>query len=302
MKNYLTRTIWLKRTHPEFSNIDNLSYRCKNLYNSTLFIYRQIAFENRNRYEDGDGPLKYPSFYDIREIMRQHDSYKEIGHTKIAGEIIKSASGDFFTSLKAIKSYYKDSKGFTGKPSIPNYKQSGENGRSPIIINYEAISKVRWRDGYVGFGILPNFRLKHCLDIDFKSVKQVSITPSNGEYKVIISYINNETFRELNPNINNNFFKSGIDLGINRLASIAITNGSGYLVNGRHLKYINDHYNSLIDDARSKLPNGIYTSRKLQALFKRRTNKINDYLHKASTKIIDLLYDKHVNKLIIGKK
>jgi putative transposase len=72
------------------------------------------------------------------------------------------------------------------------------------------------------------------------------------------------------------------------------------LINGRIIKSINQYYNKKVASLKEKLPKGIFTSKKIQFLSRKRKNKINDYFHKASAYILHYLINNDVSKIVIG--
>lgn len=95
---------------------------------------------------------------------------------------------------------------------------------------------------------------------------------------------------------------AGIDIGLDNLASITSNhiNLKPVLINGRPLKSINQYYNKKRAQLSSRLKEK-KTSRRLQNLAQKRNNIIDDYLHKSSRYIIDLLISHQIGTLVIGK-
>lgn len=240
-EKYLTRTIWIRRSNKAFKQIDDISFKSKNIYNAVLYEQKQIFFRNRNL-EGGEKREKFISKTEMFHIIKTKNCYKEMGHTKVAGGIYRFAHDVWSTYIKTLIAYGKDKSKFDSIPQQPRYLDK-DNGRSVIILNTETILKLKWNSGRIGASVLPDLIIKHGMKKeDLGRVKQVMIVPVNGEYKLLIQYSHEYTPKK-NPNKNGLFYKAGIDLGINRLASIATTGGCGYLLNGRPLKSINKRYN-----------------------------------------------------------
>lgn len=95
----------------------------------------------------------------------------------------------------------------------------------------------------------------------------------------------------------------GIDLGVNNLCAITSNDKSfSYIINGRPLKSINQFYNKILAETKSKLEtfNKKKNSRALRNLTLKRNNKINYYIHCASRMIIELCLKNNIEKIIIG--
>ncbi len=74
-------------------------------------------------------------------------------------------------------------------------------------------------------------------------------------------------------------------------------------INGKPLKSINQFYNKRLAHYKSKLEkiNKKKHSKRTRWLTNKRNKKIDDYLHKSSRLIINMLKEKEINTLVIGK-
>ncbi len=90
-----------------------------------------------------------------------------------------------------------------------------------------------------------------------------------------------------------------IDLGVNNLSAIFISNGETYLINGKPLKSVNPFYNKRKAQLMSYIGNK-GTSNKIEKLTLKRNCKVKDYLHKASRKVIDVAKENGVSQIVIG--
>jgi putative transposase len=101
--------------------------------------------------------------------------------------------------------------------------------------------------------------------------------------------------------LKNNDSIAAIDFGVNNLMAIT-SNVPGFepvLINGRPLKSINQFYNS--KRATISTRSGLPTSKRLKKLTTDRNHKVKDYLHRASTYVINLLDELGISKLVLGK-
>lgn len=297
----LTEKIRISRSHEAFEEIDNLSFRCKNLANSVLYHLRGIRFRNKELdIENGETYEKYPSKFSMVKIMEDCEAYKEIGNTKISQNIVSAKWQEFDNFRKAESDYFKNPTKYKGKPKLPRYEDS-EYGRSKIILNPQTLSKPYIRKGEIKTSLINHsFKFRLMGDENVK-VKQVDIVPSKCKtyYTMYIIYDLVKDV-EIPCNEDGEAFSAGIDLGKSILSAVAITSGKGKLISGKPLVHLNNQYNKMIDKAKSKLPKGIYTSKLIKSLHRRRKDKIDDYLHKTSRILIDLLESEHVSNLYIG--
>jgi len=128
----------------------------------------------------------------------------------------------------------------------------------------------------------------------------VRIVPKIGYYVIEVVY----TINDINKLENNNKYIS-IDLGVNNLATLTSNdiNFKPLIINGKPLKSMNQYYNKKRAEICSVLEtrNKNKKSKKLNNLTLKRKNKVDNYLHKSSKKIIEILKEKEINTLIIGK-
>ena len=120
-------------------------------------------------------------------------------------------------------------------------------------------------------------------------------------FKVKVEIVYKKEINHLNLNKDNTI---GIDIGVNNLMAITSNQTIPFfsLINGRPLKSINQYFNkkSSIIKSDLEIKNKYKKSNKLDKLIQKRFNKIEDYLHKSSKKLIDLCIKNDIGRIIIG--
>ena len=257
-----------------------------NLYNQTLYILRQ-AFINEE---------KLPSKFDLVKILRHKEyeceEYNNFGKMVScnAEAIIHLAAQNFKAFLMALKSFKKNKSNFTGIPKIPGYNKK-EQEFMVIIRDKQCAIK----EGMMRFPKKLNLDKIYVGDLD---IAHVRIFPGKKKYKVEVVYKVEALPKRKKGNI------AGIDLGLDNLATVAI-NKRGIrplLINGRPLKSMNLYFNNKRDKVQSELKkcNDKYMSNKLETLYRKRNNRFNTFMHKASKEIIDYCLEHNVKQIIIG--
>ena len=103
--------------------------------------------------------------------------------------------------------------------------------------------------------------------------------------------------------LEDNGYYLGIDIGLDNLATVVNNKGcEPFVINGKGLKSINKYYNKQMSYYRSiskKVNNKDYTNR-LARLTEKRNLKVDDYLHKASRRIVDYAIENNYNTIVIG--
>lgn len=97
-------------------------------------------------------------------------------------------------------------------------------------------------------------------------------------------------------------------MGLNNLATMVTTTGlQPVLVQGKHIKAINQYYNKLKAHYTGILRQGMnpkegpHTSKRLERLHRNRHRRIKDLFHKASHQIIRLAVEQNIGTIIIGQ-
>ena len=280
--SYRTRVHYIVPSQ-ELINESRLS---NNLYNQALYILRQ-AFMNEE---------KIPSKFDLHKILLykeyECEEYDNI-HKMVSSNaqiICQLAAQNFKAFLMALKAFKKNKSSFTGAPKIPNYNKKDQEFISIIGAQQCAI-----KDGMMRFPKKLNLDKIYVGNLD---IAHVRIFPGKKKYKVEVVYKVESLPKRTKGNI------AGIDLGLDNLATVAI-NKRGIrplLINGRPLKSMNLYFNNKRDKVQSELKkcNDRYMSHKLETLYRKRNNRFNTYMHKASKEIIDYCLEHNIKQIIIG--
>ena len=269
----------IKHKHKYYNELDNLCWLSKNLYNSTLYNVRQYYFENK----------KLLTYQVINKIYvdTNNEDYRALPdkvakHTQM---LVEHSFKSFFELLKL------KAKGKYNKPvKIPKYLNK-KTGRQ--VVHYEK-GAISFKEQYYIRLSRTNIKIKTKLTKN--EVQFVRIVPKNNYIVIEIGYNIEEQEQKLNNNV------LAIDIGVNNIASCVTTNGDKFLINGKPLKYINHNYNKRTADIQSKLK---LTHNKNKSKYKsnianKRNNRINDYLHKITTYIVNQAVSNDITTIVVG--
>ena len=95
----------------------------------------------------------------------------------------------------------------------------------------------------------------------------------------------------------------GIDLGFDNFATVVNNFGGGsFVLNGKHLKAINQWYNKLKSSYQSvaMTSNNKHVTNRIHRITCKRNRKINDLMHKMTMYILDYAQENNVTKIVIG--
>jgi putative transposase len=173
---------------------------------------------------------------------------------------------------------------------LPKYKHKTK-GRNLLIYTIQAISKPKLKQGIVKLsGTKIEIYTKQ------KAIQQARIIPKCGTYVIEIIYKKEVTDLKLNKkNI------AGIDLGVNNLATVTsnVNEVQPLIINGRPLKAMNQYYNKKKAKYQSFV--GDKSSNRLNKLTIKRNQKVDNYLHNASSDIVEHLVNNDIGTVVVGK-
>lgn len=279
----------IKKRHKYYEEIDKLCFLSKNLYNATLYIIRQEYFKTKN----------YMNYNTVNKLFTDSDNvdYRALP-SKVSKHTQMLADKNYKSFFKLLK---KKNEGSYNKPvKMPKYLHKTK-GR--YIVHYEkgAINKGKPKDKLKlsGTNIYLDTKLPK------EQVQFVRLIPhNNGQYYVLeIGYRKTIRLNALERKEKYNI--ASIDLGVNNLMTVTSNVMSPIIYSGKPLKSINQYYNKRKAELKSKLvkvnkKESHETSKRLNRLGLKRKNKINDYIHKITKKLVNQLVSNQIEIVVIG--
>ena len=270
----------IRRGSKHWKEIDDLSFKSKNLYNQANYEIRQHFFATH----------QILSYNEMAQRMQKEESYCALPR-KVSQQVLRCLDRNWKAWREADKAYKKNFSKFLGKPKLPKYKDK-EKGRHLLVYTIQAISSKELKKGWIkpsGTTLM--------ISCNQQEINEVRIVPRLDYYVVEVVY--EQPLQQLV----NGEAVAGVDVGLNNLAAVT-SNQKGFtpfLVNGRPVKAINNYYNKKKATLQSLLKGKRKTSRSIQRLSTKRGFKIDDYLHKASRSIVNQLVQSNISTLVIGK-
>lgn len=284
----------IKESNPIYCWILQECSRSKNLYNKTLYIYRQAFTGNHDKVEEFKSIIRHEKFISSFELVRQmmklkDEDYYAMTKKNSATQIVCQVDRTMKSWFAALKAYKKDSSKFRGRPRIPSYKKKDELN----CLTYTNIDARLQKDGTINI----SKKIKLPIHTNLKNFQQIRLVPKTGYIQVEIIYN-----KEIEDNHLDQTRAIGIDLGLNNLMAITSNIGNiSNLVNGRPLKSINQYYNKRKAHLMSLLKKGnLKSSKRLRRLEMKRTCKMKDYLHKTSKRVVELMEQNNIGTCFIG--
>ncbi|WP_190284802.1 RNA-guided endonuclease InsQ/TnpB family protein [Bacillus sp. S3] len=259
-------------------------------------------------------PTQEKSFIGYTFVEALFKVMNQIDYTSMPSQsnqqTMRKVYDDWKSYFEASKKYKLNPASFSGKPKIPKYKP--KNGRTTCYLTNQ-ITEIK--DGNILK--LPGTHLQlnvGKISLSEGKLQQVRIVPSYGRYvlEIVFKGEQEKEIKRTDKQKNEFIFTPrrviGIDLGVDNLATIVDNTGlKPLLIKGTGLKSTNQYYNKLRAKYMCIIRNGkgpkegIYNTNRLISLDRKRNNRVMDFLHKASAKVVEVALERTIDTIIIGR-
>ena len=268
-----------------------LEYLCteaNNLTNCGIYYSRQLYFKTG----------KIPTAFDLNKqigSIQQNKNYQAL-YSDTAQQILGTVAESFQSYLGLLKGVKKGT--VTQKPKLPNYRKPG--GFS--LVTYTGRS-VKLKDSLLKFPLsqkvkawfnIDSFTLPMPTNLDHKNIKEYRILPRNREfyiefiYKTTVTSNNVDTSKVL-----------GIDHGINNWLTCVTNVGTSFIVDGLHLKSLNQWYNKSVARIKEGKSQGFWSNR-LAASTEKRNRQMRDAVNKAARFVVNHCLENKIGTIVFG--
>lgn len=206
---------------------------------------------------------------------------------------IQGICKDWKAYYNGLRKYKTNPSEMLGTPRKPKYYDKLK-GRNWIVLTSQNVAVAA--DGTLKF---PKFLCGLYVKARHKDIRQVRIITRTNNIVVQLIY---ESENVPLP-ITDKTKVMGIDLGLNNIATLTSNTGMPPLIiNGKPLKSINHYYNKKKAELQGKAKkfHNVYETNRTRRLTTRRNNKVKDYLHKISRKIIEIALENEIGTIVIG--
>ena len=267
------------------------------IYDKSLFILRQFYFSTKIQ----KGKIWTPNYNQLYNLVKTEQVFKNSTlEAATKAQVIRQVSNVWKSFIKSVITYKANPDKFIEKPKIPKYlyKNSDYN---IVIFDKNKIRKktIDLINHTLELPKLKGYKIKLPKDLDINSIRQISVQKYYNKIKINIIYEQDDiAVQDLD-------YSSviGIDIGLNNLCAITSNDKQfSYVIKGGPLKSINQFYNKYLAEMKSELEkcNKKKNSKRINSLSLKRKNKIDDYMHKASRRIIDLCLESRIGRIVVG--
>ncbi len=250
-----------------------------------------------------------PTKYDLHRELSINPHFKAL-HSQVAQQCLTTIAESFKSFiglLKGIKNGTVTRKVSGGsfpqhtsaqKPRLPNYRLNG--GLALITFPSQAVKLkpegLRFPLGQkvkAWFG-LDAFYLPMPSNLDFKAIREYRILPRNGCFYLELIYKIEDVQSDVDLSK-----ALMIDHGMDNWLTCVSNTGTSFIIDGLHLKSINQGYNKRVAFLMEGMPNG-YWSKRLQTLTENRNRTMRDAINKAARKVINHCLDNNLGTVVFG--
>lgn len=285
---YLTVKQQLKHlSKEEYLSLRELCHAAKNLTNEATYNIRQYYFAE-GKY------LKYENNY---HSLKSSENYKML-NSNMAEQILKEVDGSFNSFFELLKLAKKGEYSYKAC-KLPGYLP--KDGFTTLVVGFVRLNGNKFVLPFSNSYKKTHKRIEITIPpilID-KTVSEIRIIPKANARFFEIQYIYEAEIIQRNLNTNNAL---ALDLGVNNLVTAVSTGGKTFIIDGRKLKSINqwfNKYNARLQSIKDKQHISGTTNRQ-KAIARKRDNKVNDYMSKTASIVINYCIDNDIGTLIVG--
>ena len=286
---YLTVKQQVKHLSKEdYMTIKKLCHTAKNLFNEAIYNVRQYYFT------EGEF-LKYEKNY---TLLKNSPNYKAL-NSNMAQQILKEVDGSFKSFFGLLKLAKHGKYAFT-VCKLPHYLP--KDGYTTLVIGF-----VRLNGNQLILPFSNSFKKTHkSVEITIppilldKTIKEIRIIPKANARFFEIQYIYEAECIQRNLNTNNAL---ALDLGINNLVTAVSNSGQSFIIDGKRLKSINQWFNkenARLQSIKDKQHFGRKPTNRQKTVARNRNNKVNDYMNKTVSRVIDYCIINNIGTLVVG--
>ncbi len=269
-----------------------LEYLCKTankIINCGIYLARQWYF--KCKYITGK--------YELEKELKHNQNYKFL-HSQAAQQTLRGVA-ESFKSFKELSKKYRNGE-LENCPRLPNYRKKGGLGtitypKQALRLKGDKIKIPLGRKVKAAFGV-DSFLLPFPTNLDFTKIREIRILPRNGCFYVEWVYKldppQSPQWRELDTEK-----VLGIDHGLDNWLTCVSNAGTSFIVDGKHLKSVNQWYNKQIATIKENKPQGFW-SKRLSRITEKRNRQMRDAVNKAARLVINYCLENGIGRIVFG--
>ncbi|MFY7828321.1 MAG: RNA-guided endonuclease InsQ/TnpB family protein, partial [Flectobacillus sp.] len=256
------------------------------LSNCGTYYARQLYFKTG----------KIPSKFDLHKLFKSNNHFQAL-YSHVAQQCLTTVAESFKSYLGLVKAVRKGA--IEQRPRLPGYRKNGlalvtfpraDVKLKDSLLRFPLGSKVK-----VWFG-LDAFYLPMPSNLKYEDIREIRILPRNHCFYAEFVY-KMPSISQLS--IVNKENVLGIDPGINNWLTCVSNVGTSLIIDGKHLKSMNQNYNKRISTLKENKPQGFW-SKQLAHITEKRNRQVKDGVNKAARQVIRHCLENQIGTVVFG--
>lgn len=254
------------------------------LANCGIYYARQLYFKTG----------RIPGRAELHRLLKTNLHFKAL-YSHVAQQTLTSVAESFASFIGLLKGVAKGS--VDQRPKLPNYKKN-----SLKLVTFPR-ADVKLKDGQLRFPLgskvktwfgLDAFYLPMPSNLEYKELNEIRILPRNGCFYAEFVYKIEKILAETDPTR-----ILGIDHGLNNWLTCVSNCGTSLIVDGLHLKSLNQWYNKRVSTIKEGKAQGFW-SKELATITEKRNRQMRDAVNKAARIVINHCIANKIGIVIFG--
>jgi IS605 OrfB family transposase len=287
MFSYGCQQILIKTDKDTKAILEFLCSEAVKLSNCGIYYARQLFFKTG----------KIPTRAELHKKLgteHQNKHYKAF-YSQTAQQILTGIAESFKSYIGLVKAFKKGT--ISDRPKLPKYRKGGM-----CLVTYTGKS-VTLKEGLLRFPLgktikawfgVEDFYLPMPSNLDYKTIREYRILPRNNSlYLELVYQVEDKQSNLTSSNA------LAIDHGMDNWLTCLSNVGTSFIIDGRHLKSINQGYNKRVASLMNGKANGFW-SKRLANLTEKRNRTIKDAINKTAKRIINHCLQNNIGTVIFG--
>lgn len=265
-----------------------LEYVCEQsnkLHNCGIYLSRQTYFKTG----------KVPSKFDLHKELRLNKHFQAL-YSHVSQQCLISVAEDFKAYFGLLRGIKKGT--VTSKVGLPKYRKPGLNlvtfPHKDVKLNEKGLRFPLGGKVKAWFGI-RDFYIPMPTNLCHKSIVEYRILPKNREFYLVLVYKVVTVESDVNPDS-----VLGIDPGLGNWLTCVSNVGTSIIVDGLHLKSLNQWYHKRMALLMSRQQQqGVY-SKQMYRVTEKRNRQALDAVNKAARLVLDHCLKNKIGTIVFG--
>jgi lycopene cyclase CruP len=254
------------------------------LHNCGTYLARQLYFKT------GYAPTKF----DLHREMSSNPHYLAM-YSQVAQQCLTTVAESFKSFFGLLKGIKKGT--VTQRPKLPNYRKHGLNlvtyPKQAVKLKEQGLRFPLGKQVKAWFGI-DCFYLPMPSNLDYADIREYRLLPRNGEFYLEFVYKTESIVADVD--VNNVL---SIDHGVTNWVCCVSNVGTSFIIDGKHLKSLNQWYNKRVSVLKEDKPQGFW-SKQLARITEKRNRQTRDAVNKAGRLVIDHCLEHKIGTVVFG--